>query len=354
MNRLQCRKLSSFVATALCGLLAACSSVASKVETSTDPVDDGVIYYMPMRAIKITVSVDNSGKETPAVEAGDTVPDLSRRFVLDYERNWVGKNHLVVGVSSSGLLTSSNADTVSGVITIAKNLSQAAGDLTAAAAAAPAHALVVQPPPAPPPACKQGQSYVELVWPGSGSPYPLCNFHITVTLLGPSPVKQNDTPRIRAFGVSQSGLFYKHDLPYLVTLEDSSAGRSQFIAMSPSESEVDFVPVTRTFFANNTGNITLANGIVTSVDQSSDGELVAASELPADIISAYFSAIGSLFSQFSTNSANQTTNISNAQALSVAKIKQQACAAAIAANPIAGKTPDEAQAAITTIKNACS
>jgi hypothetical protein len=113
---------------AVSAAIAGCTSIASKVDGSGE---DGVVYYMPLRPIKITVSVDKDSKQTPSVNAGDPFPDLRHRFVLSYDQNYVGKNHMNISVSTKGLLTTSTAETTSGVTTIAKNFAQLAGEIHA-------------------------------------------------------------------------------------------------------------------------------------------------------------------------------------------------------------------------------
>ena len=349
------RKSPIVALIALSSCLSGCTSVSSVVVDQSKPIGDGIAYYMPSRPIKVTVTVDDKGVQTPSVDPADTVPDPRHRFVLFYERNLVGTNHLALGVTTSGLLTSSNSDVTSGVITIAKNLATAAGDVSALLGGAAPKAAQ---PKISVEKCENGRSYTRLYFPERAkTDQIICNFRISIALLGGTPLAPPDklsTERLSE-QQSQSGLFYRHDQPYLVTITDIKTNvQSQFMALSPDESEIGFVPVTRSLFANNRVNITLSNGIVTSVDQTSDGELVALSELPADILSAYFAAIGNMFNAFSTNSTAQTTAITKAQDLSLAKINAQACAAVIAANPIAGKSPADQQTAVTTIKAACA
>jgi hypothetical protein len=152
--------------------------------------------------------------------------------------------------------------------------------------------------------------------------------------------------------VSQSGFFYKQELPYIVTVTDkASRNQSQFLAYSPDEAPISFAPVTRTVFAHNKLSATFSDGVLTGFDEQVDGELVGLTALPADVISAYFTAVGSMFQGLKEKTSNQT-DLVNAQAnLAVAKVKQQACAAAIAANPLNGT--DDANA-LAAIKAACT
>jgi hypothetical protein len=112
----------------VCTALGACTSISSQFEDAPlGPVPDGVVYYMPKRPIDVAVTVDASDakKQTAALVTVDMVPDLSRRFILRPERNLSGQNHLGVTANSKGLLSTSNAETTSGVKDIAENIAKA-------------------------------------------------------------------------------------------------------------------------------------------------------------------------------------------------------------------------------------
>src|SRR5262245_44717726 len=90
---------------------------------------DGIIYFMPKRPFKVTVTVDDKGVQTPTITKGDSLPDLKRRFVLKYNKNLFGTNTLAMTVNSLGLLQSANGTTTSAATDIAKNLGTFIGDV---------------------------------------------------------------------------------------------------------------------------------------------------------------------------------------------------------------------------------
>jgi hypothetical protein len=311
---------------------------------------------MPRRPIKVTVSVDDKSGQTVSVQAGDTIADINHRFVLNYHENLAGKNHANIVINPNGLLTSSNADTTSGVSQLAQNVAKAVGSIT------PLLRLGELPPQAPTPTqiCKPGQTYNLLIFPEMSKSGTVCNYSVLATpLWDKSPGNASDNERVAKAGSANPGIFYKHDLPYLVAVVDVSDPKnavtpSFFTATSPDESAINFVPIPQTLFANSSGNFTFSNGTLASADQSSDGELVGLASLPADILSAYFGAVGNIFQAFSSTSQQQTNAITQQQSLSLEKIKRQVCQAAIENNPVVGKTGDAAQTAYSNIKNACS
>lgn len=327
--------------------LGGCASMSSAVVEPTVPTPDGIVYYMPARAIKVSVRLDAQGVATPTVDAGDNVADRSRRFVLSYEQSLVGKNSLIVQSNAAGLLTSTNATTDSGVSEIAKNLARAAGSAAGILESTERRERVEQ-------RCVAGQTYTLFVTPGIQPRDPLCGFSIRVERIGETPLG-GDTARLESAGAPQPGIFYRLDLPYRVTMSHAASGTSyEFIASSPSESPIFFYPISRTFFADNNTALTFSSpGVLTGVTQSTEGELVAATALPAEIISEYFKAVGALFTQLGQNNQGEATVRDNARSATLARVREQVCAAAVAANPIAGRSPEEVNAALANINAAC-
>jgi hypothetical protein len=160
-----------------------------------------------------------------------------------------------------------------------------------------------------------------------------------------------------------SGIFFRHELPYLVTI----SGRGQYptesntVITSPDESETDFFPVNRSFFANNTANITITDGVITGVDQTTKSEVAAAVGLPATFISSYTSAVGNLLSGLTANSADQqkliqqvlSTSATQNQTSAVSAVQNQLCMKTIASYNLSSLGPAALASALTAIKTAC-
>ena len=335
--------------------LSGCASVNSKVQTINAPVSDGIPYYMPRKPIKVSVTVDAAGKETPSVDTVDAEPDLSRRFLLGFDENFIGKNHLAISVTQAGLLTSSSGDTTSGVATIVQNIAKIAGQITTVVALAQRAPGETEASP-----CAVAGTYSLLIYPENKLSDTICDYTVTLTpLLGeniPEIKKYPDTNRLSKRG-RQAGIFYKQDIPYRVHIQkDKGKGAAEFIAYSPDISPVAFLPVVRTLFSDNKTTITLTQGTVTGIDEQADGEIVALSELPADFITAYTTAVGGLLSSLGTSSSAKAILVNNQQSLSVANLRRQACASAVDANKAAldpsnlnGKKGDDLTAAMNQI-----
>ena len=146
----------------------------------------------------------------------------------------------------------------------------------------------------------------------------------------------------------RSGIFYKSEIPYLVSVKDSPAASyaQAFVAYSPDMAPIQFMPLTRSFFADNTTEFTVSEGILTKSDSDIHGEITAAVSLPAGIISAYMKAVGGVFDSFKTNATSENE-------LATINAQRQLCKAAIAANPIENEDVTRASANLAAIKAAC-
>jgi hypothetical protein len=367
--------MSFLSAAMLVGLAGCTASILSRAQAPAAAVGDGVVYYMPEQPIKVTLTFAAKSKKiphppgVPSVQSLDPAPDLTQRFLLTYDKNLFGKNHLNVSVTTAGLLTTANTDTTSDVVTIVQNLGKDIGDIQALAMS------FVEPQAAPKNAnpCPAGQTYTLLIRPddfmGDVDSRSLCGYRIEMaTLDGTKPIKYKSTAHL-SDTTAKPGVFYKQELPYLVTVTDPAGDPpSIFVVYSPDLSPTGFLPVTTTFFSDNQTKITLSNGTLTSVDESADGEVSAAVGLPAAFIDAYATAVGSLFKQLGTNVQDQTSLIDNERALAVAGAQQSACRAVMLSSKptldpanLRGKVGvdlttavNNISAAVTAIKGACT
>jgi hypothetical protein len=336
-------------------IVSGCSSYESRLEN--DPqVGDGIVYYMPIRPIKVTVAIDaTTGKYTSTIEDGVTVADSSHRFLLSYSQNLVGTNHMNITVNSQGLLESSNADTTSHVVDIVKNVATTAGDIAGLAPAAPPVPGAPAPPKPPQPkgGCQLGQTYTILVFPEDRGAS-ICGIEVLVEPASPSAARLGDPRPASVVGTDfRSGIYYKTDIPYKVTMIDLNKKKHEEIHLSPDESPVIFQPITRTLFADNKVTVVLSDGVLKSVEQSSDGELVGLSALPPAAMSSYLGAVGNVLSAVGTNVNDQKALIADRESLAVARVKSQVCQSTIAANPVATKSGDQLKAAVNNITAAC-
>lgn len=161
---------------------------------------------------------------------------------------------------------------------------------------------------------------------------------------------------------SLPGIFYKQDIPYNIEIcrvndkEDHKCKMpaNQLIAFSPNASKIYFAPITETYFSDNTSDITLLNGVVNSLKENTDSELLALSKIPASVLGAYTNAVGEIFKSFSAVSENQGTALSKELTLYSKQVKVNRCQVAIATNNPDGKKGDELTTALNNIQTACA
>lgn len=305
-------------------MLSGCTSMSSR------PVDSavagsGLIYYMPKRDFVITVTVDDKVTTAITIEATTPYPDIKHSYMLGHERNLIGKNISEINISN-GLLTTVKSTVTSQLNEAFKNLATSYGKL----GARDEHNIV--------PKCDKG--VYKLILSEMEKPAQVCDVTVAaVRRFQPEVVAIRSVPQVDA--ESKSGVYYRMNRPYLVVAVSESGMTASALLSSPSESPDYFLPVARTLFANNSADYAFEDGIPTKFKQDTDGEAIALLKLPADVVEAYFTAVGAVFTSFKTVSTNEVDSKEAEIKLEMAKVKYEACISAI-------KAKDQAQ--ITALK----
>jgi hypothetical protein len=337
-------RYSTLLGTASIFSLAGCAGfVSTPVVDNSQPVPaaDGIYYYMPTAPIVVQVTVDDKGNKTPSIPAFAAVPDRSKPYLLTVPDNYIGENHATLSVGPTGLLQSAATAETSGADMLVKTVASDLGAISALAGHGPALA------PVAPPTCQNSTTHTLLIdlkkMPATGN---ICQLNVNVERLG-GKFPLTDSSRASDYGLQQAGIFYKMEIPYMITVTAPGASSGQsFIAYSPNEAPVQFMPLKRSFFANNTTTFTLQDGILTKSESDLGGELTGAVALPADAISAYMTAFGSVFTAFKNNSNGES-------AAALANAQWQLCKAALAANPLQGVSSAQVATHYAAIKSAC-
>ncbi|MDN3922525.1 hypothetical protein [Roseateles violae] len=316
-------EMKKYVVLAICSpMLLACASIDS---IQSDAPGDGLVYYMPNKDFIVTV-VNNDSGVSASIESSAAYPDLSQPYVLNFNRNWIGKNEIKVGVGASGLLTSAKSTTTSGISDVLKNLAASFG----------AAAAMTDPTKEGP--CPKGSfTYVVQLKSRVEKDRKLaCGLSVVFEPLRwpaeteSKPVTKDELSK----GRQGTGIFYRQEEPYLVqvvsTSEPSKISASA-IKFSPSQATTRFLPIAKTLFASNEAEFAFTDGMPTKYDQNADGELIGLLKLPADVIGAYFEAMGKIFTSFKGKDEGQASVLAAETQLELAKIKYAACAKAIQA-----------------------
>lgn len=299
-------------------LLSACASLNS-VENPEKAAADGLSYFMPKRDFRVTVTL--RGGDVSAVTLGTTpaYPDLSKQYVLRYAGNAFGKNTLDIGITESGLLTSAKSTTTSQVAEAFKNLATSAGGFSGFGV------RNTDDPEREGECSTDGEHSFIYAQPGE---YRACGVNITIK---PQAETIHVRSHAKAAQTAHAGIFYRQNIPYLMTASGNGLNMAS-VVFSPSASATHFLPVAKTFFSGNEADFAFVDGIPTRYKQDTDGELVALFKLPADILDAYFSAIGSVFDNFKSTDQKEATALAESLKLELAQKKYAACLAAIRAD----------------------
>jgi len=308
---------------------AALSGCAAIESTPSEHPSDGLVYYMPKKDVMVTVVRDDS-KTTVTIASTSAYADLERPYVLNFRRNLIGKNELNVGVSSSGLLTSTTSTTTSSFGEALKNLASSLGSVKGLSAL----------PTTPATTCPAGTfTHVYSVSdPAIVDAMQPCGLTVTISRVAKSKYSLDVVDALtppKAQGKGSAGVFYRQEEPYRVQVIGRPGHHpvnTSLTVLSPSQSPVRFLPIEQTLFASNKADFSFADGVLTKYDQNADGELIGLLKLPADVIGAYFAAIGNVLGSRKDNSAKEAEVLNANLQLEIAKKKYDACIEAISKN----------------------
>ena len=277
--------------------------------------------------------VKAGGKVTNiALAATDAYADLTKAYALRYEYNLLAKNKLEIDVNLAGLLTSSKASTTGEIAGAFKDLGTAAGTLRGLGLGPEGKKAVSTPEVE---CTNDGTRIFAFDEPATKGSVCKGKIDVSIQPLWVAPAKDKVINTSRQEDKSaHSGIFYRQNRPYLVIAAGEGFNAAN-IVFAPAIDEVLFLPIARTVFTTNDAQITLTDGGVPSkYDQDTDGELLGLFKIPANIIGAYFDAIGNLFGRFSTRDKADAGQLSDALKLELAKQKYEACITAISAKNV--------------------
>lgn len=321
--------LASIVSLAALLNLQGCASVES-TRVNKDEGAEGLVYFLPRKDVTLTVTVPTPPATTYSASAAPSsaVPDTSQAFVATVPRSQIAKINSSIQVNAQGLLNSdSTGATTSNLTAILQSIAGLPGTVGAKSLA----------PTAAPATCSPGEHTVVvrikegkwLVGNTKTDTTDLCG--VKFELVSPPDTLPKGVTLPDA-GHSAPGLFYRVALPYVVRASrDGGDGKDgkDFIVLSPTGSPTYFLPVARAGFGSNTASFTFAEGVPTKYGQSIDSELVGVVQLPATLVSAYFEAIGKMFTTRKGPLTNEKDYLDTLNQLAITEQKRKDCAAAV-------------------------
>lgn len=296
------------------GTLAGCAGLTSQRSADPDRLE-GVTYYMPMKYFSLTVT--KSGGKVTGLDWSESAAfaDLRRAYSLRYTPHLIGKTSISVEVGPSGLLGVANTSTTDSTVELAKvgRLSQPGFK-----------ALRLQTQDE----CAKDGSFVFMFSSPEEAPATVCG-NVTVGIKRALSDSTNAAGNVNSplhidDGAVVPGVFYRVNRPYIATASAEGQHITKLLFV-PNESPNLLLPYGRTLFAANDGKIELVEGILKKYEQANDGELVAMLKFPATVLSAYFTAVGNVFSAFAGRDENEVDRLANELKLDAIKRKLDKC-----------------------------
>lgn len=319
------------------------ASQSAGSSTGVEGAPRGLLYFLPMRNVLVTVTVatnkDAGHTETAVAEPGSVLPDLQHAYVANIPRNPAGTNDATIQINDKGLLDNeTKTETTSSLTEVLKAGAGLFGTLKFDSML---DSKLIVPKVAD---CPDGTYKKEFSVPFSGGPdAEICGFSVKVERI--SSAESTALPKGSADAdKTAKGLFYRINVPYKVTLSKASTNTIRtFLVFSPSESPTYVLPLASSTFGTNKSSFQFSNGVPTKYQQTVSGEIQAILSAPASVVGAYFSAVGAMFDSRKGASEKEAGYLNQINAAAIAHARNDACAA------VAKSTTD-----LTAIKAACS
>jgi hypothetical protein len=307
-------------------MLANLSGCASIYSAPYETGSSGLTYYMPNRDILLTITVEKGYGTEIAITRSESYPDMSKVYNLSHSGGIFGKNVADVQITQ-GLIKASKSTMTSNVNDVFKNAASSVATLKFKSKNnAPAGGPVKNP-------CSDGDHKFRIPARITKTPELLCNVKISVTNI--SEATGSTKSEYASRNGTKAGIYYRQNIPFLISAEspqgNDQVSKTNAIVFSPSGSDTYFLPISKTFFANNAADFSFEDGVPTSYKQDTDGEAIALLKLPADIFGAYFEAIGKVFDAFQSKDTKSESAMQSNLALEIMKQKYNNCMEAVQA-----------------------
>lgn len=347
-----CRCARAIGATMGLCVLAGCASITSSYAPPPKG-ERGLLYYMPLNPIVLTLTVDADGNRTVDVTALPAVADTSAPYVLRHSVSQAASQSSDIKVGTNGLLQGdSTGHTTSSMESIAQAMGKALG-----AQRGPGMPVAGSPTNL----CTAAGTYTWRLYPNQDSGFSECQIQVDARLLNhenrrlDGDVKCPDTkiaPKCadhyepkstRAFGV-----YYRQRLPVQITVTATTLGlpstpnqndgqgdpaeltRYFVVSAATKHSPVSFLPIPRSLFADTKWQLSFDAGSPTVYKIESAGEIEGVLTFPAALIAAYSEAITAGFTRSKEENAAQAEALQQMQALAVSQAQAANCRAVAA------------------------
>lgn len=322
------KTLALFLLCCAATVVAGCASVQSVAVTGAGAPRGGLVYYLPMQRIKLTLTVNADSTRNIEVAPTEAFADTGHRFVAQYRRSQVGTNVLNINVGVHGLLEGDATGSST------PNLSELIGSFTALGRSSTTleslNHTTAQ--------CTKPGTY-EWIFDVPADKTILdamtaCGVTVEAGSIGPqaSTAQWAGTQK----NTTGAGFFYRQKRPVQLTvsIDDLGAGTSRRVTnvfmIVDARSPIEFLPVPRSVFATSSWTLKFTNGSPTLYDLNTGGEVLGLVKLPAEVVSAYSKAVTAGLSDRNSISKTEAEYLQQLNALAVQQAKAEACRAAVA------------------------
>jgi hypothetical protein len=320
--------LGLFLLACAATLVAGCASVQSVAVTGAGALHGGLVYYLPMQRIKLTLTVNEDSTRSIEVAPTAAFADTAHRFVAQYRGSQVGTNLLNVNVGVDGLLEGDSTGSST------PNLSDLIGSFAALGRSGTSLKSLKQTTAQ----CTTSGTYEWIfdvpIDTATSSGMAHCGVRVEV-----GPI-DSEAPTVSWAGTGGNtrgaGFFYRQKRPVQITVsvDDPDAGTSSRLTnvfmIVDAHSPIEFLPVPRSVFATSSWTLKFTNGSPTLYDLNTGGEVLGLFKLPAEVVSAYSKAVTAGFRDRNSIPKAQAEYLQQLNALAVQQAKAEACRAAVA------------------------
>ncbi|QSX79734.1 hypothetical protein [Agrilutibacter solisilvae] len=319
--------------------LPGCASVRSH-QAGNPPTysDDGLVYRLPKRGINVGVAFEEGKSPVLTVTEGTSFADAAGPiYVARIGRNGVGQTDAEINVTEQGLLSATTAKYTSQIDDFIKAL---AADAASIATSDDGETTEEEPQRCPTTGTANLTAYM-----GKAGRFQLdpsgertvelqvalnCNVKVSLQRAGwrPPPGDSGAVP----VPTKVAGYFYRVNMPYVVRAELEGVVK-EAVVMLPDESPTYFIELPRALFASTDNTTTFTDGVLTKHKQQTDSELIAALKIPADLLRAYVSALGSFFEAFKSTELKEAQSDTQKVLNELQRQKLEACIIALREDP---------------------
>ena len=161
---------------------------------------------------------------------------------------------------------------------------------------------------------------------------------LTAEIESPTGMNNDAFNFATALDQNDAGLFYRVELPYLVTISRDSGvavpdaqPNPTPVLWIPNESPIGFAAVRRSVFGDKTTTMSFSDGSLTKYEADYTGDVLSIVKLPITVIGAVSSAIGEVATARKANVQAEIDLLDKARELENARIRYERCSAALAA-----------------------